>query len=128
MCDILRATLFAAIEEQYADQLAERIEQVKHEHQIRVEATLDKALAAITGEKPEKPKAKAPRKPRADKGRKRMGKGLPPAPPAPEEKSDEPCCADCEHYRSLHEGGDGECGVSGCGCPVFISESEVGAP
>jgi hypothetical protein len=129
MSDTLRDTLFAAIEEQYADQLAARIEQVQHEHQIRIEATLDKALAAITGEKPAKVKAKAPRKPRADKGRKRVGRGLPDrpaeAPDSPQEPREDsgPCCAACEHYQSLHEGGSGPCTLPGCGCEGFVQEA-----
>jgi hypothetical protein len=131
MSDTLRDTLFAAIEEQYADQLAARIEQVQHEHQLRVEATLDKALAAIAGEKPAKVKAKAPRKPRADKGRKRMGRGMPERPTEapsvaqePEEPSG-PSCAACEHFHVYHEADDGPCTLPGCGCEGFVGESEV---
>ncbi len=131
MANSLRDALFEEITDYYSGQLTERLDQVRNEHQARVEAITDKALAAITGEKPGKVKAKAPRKPRADKGRKRMGRGMPEVPAKYPGVTQEPggplgpSCASCDHYDIYHEDKAGPCTLPGCGCEAFVSESEV---
>jgi hypothetical protein len=82
----LRDALQTLIEEEYQPQLEVALEKAKHEHQLRVEAALDKALAAIRGKGAVKPKA--PRKPRADKGTKRLGRGMPKAEAEPKAESE----------------------------------------
>ena len=120
--DSLRETLMESIAHEYEPFLTEAIERVNLEHQVRVEAALDKALLAIRGKaKPTAPKKE--RKPRADKRTKRLKRGLPEAP-----AEAGPVCADvdCEHYEFMHDPEHG-CGALNCNCKAFVPPTDDAA-
>lgn len=120
MPDALYDAIVAQLTGERAEQLQAELAAVTEAHNAKITADAEKAVEAARGKKPTPDKRT--RKPRSDKGRRR---GLPRTPTITEVP--QPACAECEHFRDLHESGENECGALNCTCGHFVAQDEIPA-